>query len=178
MKRALLALFAAVVCSCNAPATGLFVVVDVSPLFRNDLNMRSLELNVYSEGNTTPQSRVFANPQFPLSFSVLPARLDGTYRIEVKGRSAGLLGAPLFVVQRIVTMVEGEVRAISIPVRGHCVGSGVTRCTAVDETCLIERDGCAPARQPTHPYAQAVDTPCTPQIRDENFGCMSMPAMP
>lgn len=179
MKRPLLALAAALTLSCNSPASGLFVVMDVSPFFMNTptrLSLHRVQLQVFDNGGALRNTVDFEQPVFPMSFSVRPNNLNGTYRLELTGYTNGQPAERLFVVRRLVTMKEGEVRAISIPVRGHCLGSGVTRCTMPNETCLAQQNLCASSTQPTIAWREGLDAPCSMgELRDEAFNCTRLP---
>jgi len=179
MIRPLLLTLAAVVCSCNSPASGLFVVTDVSPFFRDTRNgprLAKVRLQVFDGATaTTPvRTQEFENPSFPLSFSIQPSKRNGTYRLELSGLADGV-PTPLYLVRRIVTMQEGEVRAVSIPVRGHCA---TARCTNVGTTCFQAVGACEGAAVSTRAYTEGLDNPCPNlQMLDESFTCISVGMM-
>lgn len=181
MKRPLLALAAALALGCNSPASGLFVVMDVSPRFFDGAlplspRLTRVHLEAFDSNGVSRRSTDFDNLDFPLSFTINPSNPSGRYRIELTGLSDRMPPDRLFVVRRIVQMREGQVLAISIPVRGHCYESGVSRCMNPETTCLREVGSCGSATQEAVPYREGLDAECQPgAIRNESFGCDMLP---
>jgi hypothetical protein len=180
MKRPLLALVAALTLSCNSPASGLFVVMDVSPRFFDGTlplpPLRRVHLEVFDSNGVSRRETDFDNLDFPLSFTINPSNPNGRYRIQLTGLSDRMPPDRLFIVRRIVQMREGQVLAVSIPVRGHCYESGVLRCMNPEMTCLREVGSCGSAALEAIPYREGLDAECERgAIRNESFGCDMLP---